>query len=328
MKILFVHQGLSSFVKKDLDILSEKFNVKEFYFKSLKDVFNLWRDIQWADISFSWFGKLHAFFAVLFSKILHKKSVVIAGGDDVVYAPEINYGMFSFWWKRWCPLFVYRYADLILPPSEFYNKSLLNNAKPNPQKVKVITHGFDYSKFKMLNGKAKNKLVITVGGVTKETLSLKGLKLFVEAASFLPDIQFVLVGPHYDDSIFKLREIASKNVKFTGGVYGEDLIRIMSYATVYVQVSEYEGFGCSLAEAMLCECIPVVSRKTAIPTVVGPCGIYVDEPTPEDVAEKIKYALSLPHDHGKMARNRIIEEFPLNKRKTALLEIISKLVKT
>lgn len=336
MKILFIYQGLSSFIKKDLDILSKEHEVckvkftgrKNSFFNLLPNVWKLARGVMWCDITFSWFGKLHAFFAVLFSKLLKKKSIVVAGGDDVVYAPEINYGMFSFWWKKWCPLFVYKYTDLILPPSEFHNKLLLNNAKPNPRKVKVITHGFDYSKFKMLPGERKNGSVITVGGVTDESLYRKGLKLFVEAAAFLPNMQFILIGPWYDNSIEKLKKIAPDNVTFMGGVYGKELIRIMSRASAYIQVSEYEGFGCSLAEAMLCECVPVVSRKTAIPMVVGNCGVYVDELIPENIAEKIKYALSLPHDYGKMARNRIIEEFPLNKRKTALLEVISKLVKT
>ena len=330
MKILFVHQGLQSFVKKDFDILMEKHEVrglkftgkKGLFFNLLPDLWKLLLGVIWCDFTFSWFGKLHAFFAVLFSLIFKKKSIVVAGGEDVVYAPEIKYGMFSFWWQKWCPLFVYRYADLILPPSEFHNQILMENAKPNSRKVKVINHAFDYNVFKKDPLVSKDGSVITVGGVTYENLTRKGLKLFVEAAGLLPSIRFMLIGPQPDDSIEVLKKIATPNVVFTGGVYGSDLIKVMAKATVYVQVSEYEGFGCSLAEAMLCEAVPVVSRKTALPMVVGDAGLYLDDLTAEDLAKNIRCALTMTEDAGKKARDRIIKNFPLEMRRQQLLEAV------
>lgn len=129
MKIIFIHQGLMSFVQKDLDILRSVHQVREIQFTGIKDIFAILQGTIWADITFSWFGKLHAFFAVLFSKIFGKKAVVVAGGDDVACEPNIGYGMFSFWWKKWCPLFVFRYADLILPVSEFNKDETIKNAK-------------------------------------------------------------------------------------------------------------------------------------------------------------------------------------------------------
>lgn len=102
MKILFVHQGLQPFVKKDLDILQETHEVRCIELKGsfvdiAGNIIHLWAGVVWCDLTFSWFGKLHAFFAVLFSKMLRKKSIVIAGGDDVARVPEIKYGMFCFW---------------------------------------------------------------------------------------------------------------------------------------------------------------------------------------------------------------------------------------
>ena len=93
---------MQSFVKKDLDILREKHEIhilkftgiNNMFFNLLPDLWKLLKGITWCDATFSWFGKLHAFFAVIFSKLLGKKSIVVSGGDDVVYAPEINYGMF------------------------------------------------------------------------------------------------------------------------------------------------------------------------------------------------------------------------------------------
>ena len=143
----------------------------------------------------------------------------------------------------------------------------------------------------------------------------------------LPDTQFLLVGPDKDGTLQKLKNISSENVEFLGGIYGRELVDLCSKAKVYVQVSCHESFGCSLAEAMLCECIPVVSRNAAIPEVVGDTGVYVDELMSENVAGKIRYALSLPDDYGKRARNRIIEKFPLPNRKSTLLNLISEINK-
>ncbi len=126
MKILFIHSGMPTFAKTDFDILSEVHDVRALDFPGprhgwgqvVKQLPALCRSVQWADLTFSWFGKLHAFFAVLFSKILRRKAVVVAGGDDVAHEPEIGYGMFSYWWKKWCPLFVFKYANLILSVSK------------------------------------------------------------------------------------------------------------------------------------------------------------------------------------------------------------------
>lgn len=325
MKILFVHQSLVSFVEKDLNILRLAHQVRNLHYRGLQDIPSLVKGTIWADLTFSWFGKLHAFFAVLFSKMLDKKSVVVAGGDDVAHEPEINYGMFSFWWKKWCPLFVFKYADLILSVSDFNRRETIENAKANPAMVKLLYHGFDDKKWRPLDGVAKQTMVLTVGTVSDETYMKKGLKLFVQCAKYLPDAPFLLVGLWKDGTVDRLKAIASSNVNFTGGLYGEDLVRIYSRAKVYVQISVHESFGCSLAEAMLCECVPVVARRAALPEVVGDCGFHVDEPTPKAVATQIEKALA--SDLGDKARRRIMRHFPLEKRRKALLAAIDEVMR-
>jgi len=324
LKILFIHQGLQSFVQKDLDFLRSAHQVREVHFTGLKDVPVVWQGSAWADITFSWFGKLHAFFAVLFSKLLGKKAVIVAGGDDVAYEPEINYGMFAYWWKKWCPLFVFRYADLILSVSEFNRRKTIENARANPAKVRLLYHGFDAQKWQRMAGVPKEDLVLTVGRVTGETFLAKGLALFVQSAAHLPGVPFVLVGPWQDGAVDRLREIAPPNVTFTGGLYGQDLVRMYSRAKVYVQVSVHESFGCSLAEAMLCECVPVVSRRAALPEVLGDCGFYVDELTSETVASQIEQALR--SNLGPAARQRIQSEFSLRQRRERLLAAVAEVM--
>ena len=325
MKILFIHPGRASWVERDIEILKLCGQVQEFYFKGLVDIVSLWLSIRKCDMTFSWFSKLHAFFAVLFSKILGKKSIVVAGGDDVAYEPEIGYGMFSSWWKKWCPLFVFKYADLILPVSKNTLYEAVYNSKADLKVMKLIYHGFDHNKFKPIPGINKEQIVITVGGVDWERYYRKGYEWFVKSAAYLPEVQFALIGKWHDEAIDYLRQLAPDNVEFTGWVSDKELLRWFSRAKVYVQASIHEGFGCSVAEAMLCECIPVVSNKAALPEVVGDCGFYVDDLNPENVAREINKAISASNVLGKKASERIKTVFPLEKRKMELLEIIDSL---
>jgi glycosyltransferase involved in cell wall biosynthesis len=323
MKVLFAYQKLASFVEKDLRILQEVHVVRECHFRGIRDLPGLFQGVWWSDVTFSWFGKLHAFFSVLFSKLLGKKSVVVAGGDDVAKVPEIGYGLFASRWKKWCALFVFKYADLILCVSESNRAETLSNARADPRKVKMLYHGFNVRTFRLMSEVQKEDIVLTVGRVTAETIYIKGLKLFVQSAHYLPDREFVLIGPWGDGTIDKLKKIAPKNVTFAGGVYGDELIRMYSKAKVYVQTSMHESFGCSVAEAMLCECVPVVSRYGALPEVVGDCGLYVDNLEPEEVAMRIEQALH--SGLGVRARERIMRLFPLDKRRDELLAVLKEL---
>src|SRR4030042_3060669 len=296
MKVLIVYQALSTFVEKDKHILEGAHQVKSVHFRGFGDILRLWQGTLWCDITFSWFGKLHAFFAVLFSKIWGKESVIIAGGDDVTnyVVGGKKYGLFAHPIKKWFAYFIFKYAALVLPVSKFTLNELFLYAKSDPKKTKLIYHGFDSDLFKRSPKINRNNVVVTIGDVCWENFYRKGHRLIIETATFLPYLQFAIIGPWLDDSVSELKKISPQNVVFTEGLYDKLLIEYLSQASVYIQASEWESFGCALAEAMLCECVPVVSRLGAIPEVVGDCGIYLDELTTSELARKIEEALNRP----------------------------------
>lgn len=319
MKILFVNQRLATFVKKDLDILSENHTVHSIYFNGLKDIFDVYRQAKWCDITYSWFCSPHAFFTVLLSKVLGKKSVVVAGGYDVVNAPDIKYGVYFGSspiriLKQIFSMLTFKMVDLVLCVSKSNAEEAINNAKVHPDKIRLVYHGFNHVKYSPMDTMMKEQIALTVGDVSSSTSLRKGHDLFVKSAAYLPHIQFVIVGKEFDDYAFRLKKDAPENVSFLGNVSNEKLLENFRRSKVYVQTSRHEGFGCAVAEAMLCECVPVVARRTALPEVVGDCGFYVDELTPESVADKIKEALSTGNDMGKNARKRIMDNFTEEKR--------------
>jgi glycosyltransferase involved in cell wall biosynthesis len=169
-------------------------------------------------------------------------------------------------------------------------------------------------------------MALTVGNVDRGNLQRKGHEPFVRAAALLPDVSFVLVGNWKVEAIDYLRSIATPNVTFTGRVSDEVLHDYYTKASVYVQPSLHEGFGLSVAEAMLAGCIPVVSRAGSLPEVTGDAGIFFDTPEPTAIAQGIEKALGYPPKARAFARQRILDHFPLSKRGELLEELIRPLM--
>jgi len=328
-KILFVSAASKSFIEKDYEILRKKFIVRRAVYSWERKRFLLFmipkivEGVIWADLTFSWFGSFHAFLTVLFSKILHKKSIVVAGGYDVAKVTEINYGLMNMRLWRLFPVFSFKYCDRILAVSEYTRREIKENLGIDDRKVLVVYHGFDKKRF--FPRKGKENIVITVGQVNSQTLYRKGLMNFAKTAKLLPDTKFYLIGKGDKQSVHRLRRINQHNLLYKGFVPHQELASLMQRAKVYVQISAHESFGCSVAEAMLCECVPVVTACGAIPEVVGNTGYYVPYEDIEAAAETIKRALKDEEAKGKKARKRIEEEFPIEKRKKRLIEVVMRL---
>lgn len=319
--ILFVYTNLSSFVKNDLEILQRHFDVKDIQWTRTRDIKNMLRII-WhilrTDLSFIWFAGGHAARMVFFSKLFGKKSIVVVGGYEVANVPEIEYGALLNPKSARKVKYVLKNADRLIAVSKFNKKEILKHA--NLENVELVYNGVDCNKFKSI-GEKNEDLVITVGYVNNLVIKRKQFKNFVKSAKYLPNTKFVLIGKHLDNSLEYLKSVAPSNVKFTGFVSDEELLMWYQKAKVYCQLSIYESFGMSLAEAMACECVPVVTNNAALPEVVGDTGFYVLCDDAKATAEAVENALS--SDNGRAARKRIESNFPLGKREKELVSVIN-----
>ena len=319
-KIFFVHSGNETFVRLDRDLLSEFADVQDFHASQKFPIglWNYWHGIRKADIVFCWFASWNSFWALLLAKLFRKPSILVIGGYDIANLPEAHYGHQRGGLEKWISRLAMRLADRLLTNSYYSQKEAEQNAGISSQKVKVIYHGVP-DPFGSLPQTEKERMVLTVGKVDFPNLKRKGLQAFVEAAAFLPDVQFVLVGEWADKAIDHLRVIASANVLFTGQVTDEELLDYYRKASVYVQASLHEGFGLSVAEAMLAGCIPVVTQAGALPEVVGDCGLYYVSNSLESLAKSVRSSLDSPMKERVKTRNHILLKFPMGKRKETLL---------
>lgn len=324
-KIFFIGSLDSSFINNDYKELQKHFKVKKCNIppiispKTWRTYQSMWEilwKVVWCDTVFSWFASWRAIIPTIFAKMLGKKIVIVAGGYDVVYAPEINYGAFARQPDKKISKFLFKYADIVLPVSGHIQKELLE--KLTPKETKLVYNGVITDNF-YPKGKKINNLVITVGEINWSNLKRKGIAHFVKAAKYLPDANFVVIGQFKDTAIDYLKRIASPNVSFTGYVDNEDLLRWYQAAKVYAQLSYHEGFGISVAEAMLCNCIPIVSNKGALPEVAGKWDTYYGKP--KLAAECIKIAIE-GNNTGSLFRDRILMNFSLEKRINKIKEIL------
>jgi glycosyltransferase involved in cell wall biosynthesis len=290
---------------------------------SVVGYFKQWRKAKGYDLYLSWGGRsLHT---VLFAKLFNGKSIIVAVGGDAAEVPEIPYGAFATWKKHFVK-FVFETADVVLTVSEFTRREVLQHSKP--KNVRVVYHGIDTERYKPEGEKKQMVLLVSALRPRSWTMKVKGLETFVRGAKYLPDVPFVLVGEVGDDVCVRhLKKIASSNVRILGYLPSEELVSYYHRSKVYVQISLRESFGVALAEAMSCECVPVVTENGALPEVVGDTGFYVPYDNPKATAEAIEEALDAPTEVGKKARKRIKDMFPLQKRKEKLLEIINAMMK-
>jgi len=323
-KIFFLHTGQETFVRLDHDLLAAFANVDDFHArrKFPLNFARYWRGIAAAGLVFCWFAGWNSLWALWIAKILRKPSVLVIGGYDVANLPETDYGHQRFTWTRWISRLAMRLANVLLPFSWHSQKEAVENCGMDAARMNMQYIGVP-DPFGGLPEYPKERLALTVGNLEWPNLKRKGLEAFVRVAKELPDVQFVLVGAWKDDAIGYLRSLASPNVLFTDRVSDEELLDYYRRASVYVQASLHEGFGLSVAEAMLAGCIPVVTPNGSLPEVVGECGVYARSPAPHDIAAAIQTALQVPAQLGQQARERILREFPLARRRDALLALVN-----
>jgi len=281
-----------------------------------------WQGIRRADLIFCWFASWNALWALLGAKVMGKRSILVVGGYDLARLPEAGYGNQRGGPTKWVSRLAMNLASGLFTNSYYSQKEAVRHAGLAEARIRVIYHGIP-DPFGSLPPSSRRSLVLTVGRVDGPNLRRKGIESFVRAAELLPDLRFVVVGPWADGAVDRLRQIAPRNVTFTGQVSDRELHGYYARASVYVQASLHEGFGMSVAESMLAGCIPVLTRRGALPEVAGDCGIYIADPQPQSIARGVRTAMRRGDSDRERARQHILEHFPPTERRAQLQQFVS-----
>ena len=329
-RILFVYTSFSSFVETDYKILSKFADVKQYKFASSKKIFkmifeqvklkiflliNIWS----CDIIYCWFADYHSFLPILFSKLFKKKSMLVLGGYDVTYIPELKYGSFSTPLRSFCAKYSMKMATVNLSVSDYIQKEALK-IDPNLN-VELCYNGVDSHKFFPSSAKKEN-VVLTVGKIdTEQRIKIKGINSFCEVASKLPEYKFVIVG--MSDKAKNYLINIPENLQIFQSIEHNELLQYYQKAKVYCQFSVIESFCIALAEAMLCECVGIVTNVGALPEIVTDCGIVLENRNVNSAEMMIRKAMNLNSELGGKASRKIKENYSFEKREARLIELIN-----
>ncbi len=326
-RVLIVYPFEAPFIRRDIDILSAWFDVRELNCRSCWTngraaaglLVRMLRGMTWADAVFCWFADISAFSAVLFSQLLGRRSVVVVAGWDVAREPAIGYGQLLKPGYARMAAYVLNHADRILALDEGLKRDAVQNARARGGNIEVVPSGFDADTFRP--GHAKEDIVVTVAtGSTWSRARLKGLDTYVLSARELPDLQFVVIGIR-GEALERLRAMAPPNVRFVHHwIPDGELLRCFQRARVYCQLSMREGLPTALCEAMLCGCVPVGAAVQGVTTAIGDTGYYAPYGDPAATAQAIRQAVD--SGRGDLARERIMTLFPAGGRADRLRAIL------
>ncbi len=325
--ILFIHPQFSSFVESDFIILKNNFSVKSFHYQTgkafLTHLSSHFRMVLWlicnisrAKVLYVWFADYHSFLPALFSLVFRKKFILVLGGYDVMGMPEISYGSLINPLRKYCTLFSIRHATLNLAVSHFVKQKAM--ALLPEANIMVLYNGVNTDLFKASRDD-KSDMILTVGmGNTSQRIKLKGIDYFCQIARSLPEFQFMVIG--FDrKTVEDIGELPA-NLIWLEKVFYQDLPEYYQKAKVYCQFSMVESFGMALAESMLCECVPVVFGSGAMPEIVGDTGFIVEK-NRDQVIKTIRNAMR-KLSVGRLARQRILNNFSMHIREAQLIKLI------
>jgi len=344
-RLLYISPGKSTFVEKDIRLLSASFQVDlrvdNWYSKPylipirfIAQFFFLLFHIRRYKSVIVMFGGYWSLNPAIIGKLLKRKVIIIAGGTDCVSYPAINYGSLRKPILKKVIGCSFKYASVICPVDDslvFFRNSFYDNSLQgikhffpiNNTPVRVVYNGYEAQQSSAINkNKKKNSFVTLAFCSTKERFVLKGIDLILQNAALFPDAHFTIGGV---SNVEKYFPGIPENVTLLGPLSPDAVKQLFSEQEFIIQISISEGFPNALCEAMSQGCIPISSPVGAMPVITGDTGFTMMKRTDEDFQNVIQQALSLSEAEKPLksvqAAGRIAEAFTESKRASQLIEI-------
>ena len=185
---------------------------------------------------------------------------------------------------------ILQHANAIITVSHNTKKDLLNiYPSLEENKVFVIHHGLNEDQANLTEiTECKKNYLLYVG----HREGYKNFKILIPALKEIKKkypIELFVVGPQPTSSEIQLIKKHNLNnyVKFKGIESDEMLSKLYEDCIAFLYPSLYEGFGYPLIESMSRGAIPIASKTSCIPEVLGKAGITVKPSCPKSLAKAV-----------------------------------------
>lgn len=330
----FSHEKLASLKREQYSI--QDINILQELGYSVV-IANSFSGIPWnCDLYFSWWAS-GSFLPLIKARLVNKPIIVVAGGNEAMfYRDSVTLKPAGYlatpWYKKLATRLSLRLSSVVLVVSDFMVKDATKLGAVNP----IVVHNcINTTTFNL--SKLERSYITSIFNLDENVMRIKRGEVLIKAIpavlNIYPDQKFIFIGKKgnaYERLQCLVKDLnIDKNVNFIGSIDNTEVVKWLQQSKVYLQISDTETFGVSIAEAMSCGTPVVVSRRGAIPELVGDCGVFVDHNDPNAVAEGIIEILAKDekeyNDIGNKARNRVIQYFSYEHRKKSIEKIISEL---
>lgn len=289
------------------------------------------------DLYFSWWAS-GSILPLIKAKFCIKPIIIVAGGNEAMLYRDSANGipagyLASVWYKKLATRLSLRFGSKIVIVSNFMRK---DSTKLGAKRPIVVHNSIDIVKFNISD--KPREYVTTIFKSEENVVRLKRGEEFIRSIPNVlkeyPNQKFIIIGTKAN-YYAKLKDICKElqiedSVNFVGNMKNEKVVDWMQRSIAYVQISDTETFGVAVAEAMSCGTHVVVSKRGAIPEVVGKLGVYVDHNDSISVSKGIIDIINLSQlDYSfksNALRNRIVENFSYNKRRDIIEKIINEIL--
>ena len=335
-KVIFIKLLNSSFIKTDELILSERYDVKTFQFKSTKGIhiikelflefFFMLHHIWSTDVVYIWFADFHAVIPTLIGRLFGKKVVIVIGGVDASFVKEFNYGVKTRLVGRISLFLSTTFATNLLPVTKFtYNNLLQNVSSTLDSKCKIIYNCYN-DIFNCTRVYSREQNIVTVClSSSKVTTLIKGVDFYISLAKELPDLNFYVVGVE-GEALAYLKSISSNNVILLPKITQKEMKELFCTSKIVCQFSRHEAFGVALLEGISSGCFPIGYNYGGTKEIlIDELGILIKDLDVNEGVRAIKEGLKKTHEDINPIKKSIDQRFMIDVRRRKLISFFDEL---
>jgi len=202
-------------------------------------------------------------------------------------------------------------ANKIIAYSEFTKSDLVKYFHIKPEKINVIHLSIDKNKFNLEKPEMKlpedirYPYIFYIGRLEVKKNIINLLKSFEIALKSNPNLSLVLSGKwgfgkeKIENFIQSFPPSIKEKIITTGYIEDKKYLAILKNSAILSLVTNYEGFGIPVLEAMASGIPVVCSNNSALPEIAGDSALLVDPNKPEEIAQAfVKATLNPEFKHN------------------------------
>ena len=199
-------------------------------------------------------------------KFIYKKKLISRCGYDLFHFALLEKRPIKIFFSYFICYFIYKNANLIFVPTEFYEKFIKKFFFINQKKIKKLPNFVDTKIFKKIKNNTRfEKRILFIGRLEKQKNIFNTVLLFKNSKYQLD----ILGKGSLKNKIKKFSLINKCNINFiNSGHDNQSLPMLLNNYDYLILISNYEGNPKVLLEAMSCNLCPITSDVTGINNII------------------------------------------------------------